>query len=241
MEFDLYYHLLKKNAVFNCIWIVLSLVGIIFSVAVVFVNRNKWYVSLGFALFVVLISIIYQIIEQHYVDQIKEYKKPLLFPITSSTIQRIVQGKIGECIEKDIYFLLTETKTGRFRELIQVVDSFDSKKIGADRKRINKKINQKYAISNEMPRFANWLRINLVVCNKPSEKLINWVNCNAEQLLRRNEAIVNVVILIEAKKMVFPIISQGIALDQFRSYERAFLFLSEQLDFYRSNGSFQSL
>lgn len=144
-------------------------------------------------------------------------------PLGNIDLAAILHTFSAEEIAPDTY--ISFCKVGRLsaRLLIQHAPDFSGDDLTRRRKTANRKINQKYRINASAPFFevASRFRINLVVCDRMSPELQQWVSQDTDKLLSRAESIVSVAVVLDEKLLVFPACTGDVLWQDLQKYEAA--------------------
>ena len=222
---------LKRAAVLETVWICLLMSELILAIGLAVLNSGQWRFSAVLVIAAAIETLAYLLYVRSESRMLKTYANPLAFPVPQNRIANVSQGKLGQMIDKSAYLFLETSESGAVRELIQITERFDAKQLGTERKRLNRIINKRFNVSSTMTLYAKDYRVNLVVFETSRKAAEQWVNANAEQLLRRSEAIINAAIDGDANELLFPALQERIDLRQFQRYRAALFLLESQFGF----------
>lgn len=164
---------------------------------------------------------------------------PYKIPITIDTIHGFAQSCGANSIDdSSAYVTFAYIQKIRVRMLIQYSSEFDHAIISKKRKQLNKVVNTKYSIKTSGSLYDSLasLRINLVICDKSSLAMIDWVNKKTTELLSRNESIVSVAVDLEEKTLLFPSHVSNLSIIELKKYVLAGEYLINCLQAGRRTG-----
>ena len=156
---------------------------------------------------------------------------PYAIPIPCSDFEGVCAALSAQRFEEDAALAFRKYSGCSLRLLIQHCTEFDQKAISARRKALNKAINRRRSISQWGPssEVLKGLRINLVVCRKPSDAAVSWLRRDPEGLLERNEAIVNAIVCLEEQHLLLPAVLAPLGWGTLRKYRTAMELLAKSL------------
>ena len=117
------------------------------------------------------------------------------------------------------------------RLLIQYCEFFDKQKLSYQRSNANKAINKKYRIkpSDSIFDVKAKFRINMVVCNHSNSELLTWLLHDTNQLLSRNESIIQMAVVLDERVLLVPDLSGIPILNELNRYHAAIQLVSNRL------------
>lgn len=156
---------------------------------------------------------------------------PYEIPIHAPDFERVSAMLTAQQIDADGAVSFRTRDGFSVRLLVQHCPEFEQTECSRRRKALNKRINLRFPSPAEGPFFEvmKRMRINLLVCGKRSDAAVSWVVGNSEQLLHRNEAIINAVLCLEEQVLIFPACLNSLSLAEVRKYRASAALLSGNL------------
>lgn len=220
---------IKKHAWSDLIFILLAILSFGFSI-LFFISYHVY----GFIPFVIFILSVIQLILSHRKIKLAKHNLGNYYEFTlqnsytyESLKTKLLNIKnVTKCFNHDdkssIFFVKEKVK---MRFLICNVSNFNKSEFYKTKKSVNKVVNKKYEISQWLPRdvVTKMVRINLIFTDKMNNNLKNLLSINAEALLRRNEAIINVAFIND--KLIVPPVAGDLVLGDVLRYKKVVEFL----------------
>lgn len=155
-------------------------------------------------------------------DRIKNRSFPDFYTALISTddIENTLLKHGADKIADDAYVWFCSISGFQICTLVLRADEFERDTISNKKRRINRIINQKYNISQEISISDSYakLRINLLIVNCDSIDIHNWISKNAAIFLGRAEPIINAAIVLDKKELFFPALQENVQLNELNKY-----------------------
>ncbi len=125
-----------------------------------------------------------------------DYGRELSFENICEAFESLTDKKNCLSLSEDLRFLRVE-KDYKLRIILYKTVNFDKNEFDISKKRINKKANEVFNISQWVSRLeANkMMRLNIIYADTPNEELFDFISKNANHNLTRSEGVMNIAIV----------------------------------------------
>lgn len=206
--------LLKTRAYLQMLAIVIALITCVFAIGMLSTNG---IISACFA-----VASIFSFVIFFLLGRAKNKNFPDFYTAVVSTadIENTLSKYEADQISDDAYVCFCNLSKFHARILILMEDEFEEDIVKSQKRRINRVINRKCDISQEISISESYtnLRINLLIVNCDGNGIRNWINRKAAVSLRRAEAIVNAAIVLDKKELLFPSLRENAYLNDLNKY-----------------------
>ena len=213
--------IMKSFAVINLICIIISIITLALGAETILVGGSVpvgmilLCVSMGNGILIFILS--------KYLKSMQARAKTYVIPLNNMSMHTITHAFSASEIDNKGYISFQTIDKIHCRILIQHISQFNSTALIQQRKQLNRAINTNYHINSAVSMFEAFsrLRINVIVCETSSPDLHKYISQSANNLLSRNEAVVQVAIVLDEQAMLFPDCISVLTINQVKRYQTA--------------------
>ena len=229
-EFYMYTRKIRLLSVMNvcCLLTAIFCVGLSLELLI---NRRFDLAVLAFALLFSLCVVIMVFIARH-THLLSADTEPYCVPLFLESKDAIISALGAKEIENTVYASVIAIKGYSTRIMIQEAEPFDKSLMSKQRKKANQILNKQLNAHSEVPLYSalKMIRINLVICEKNSPSLHEYLSRSTSNLLSRNEIVIPAAVILSEQKMLYPKCTADVTPNQLSRYTAVATYLVDRLN-----------